>query len=93
MRGTGQVLPEETRLVRRETSIMIYSTHLHSSRVLNSSVLFRGERQRTVRLSVSRRPAVMAEAVRRTKKEGLEKAKGDLEKLIAEKRCHPILIR
>ncbi len=35
----------------------------------------------------------MAEAVRRTKKEGLEQAKGDLEKLISEKRCHPILIR
>lgn len=35
----------------------------------------------------------MAEAVRRTKKEGLEQAKGDVMQLIKEKKCHPILIR
>ncbi|CAL8464379.1 g3914 [Coccomyxa elongata] len=35
----------------------------------------------------------MAEAVRRTKKEGLEQAKGDVIQLLQDKKCHPILIR
>lgn len=35
----------------------------------------------------------MAEALRRTKKEALEQAKGDVIQLIQEKKCHPILIR
>lgn len=86
---------EVTRETRRRnsSSTMFSSANLHTSRVLTAPAVFKGPRQRTLRLSAPRKSTAMAEGVRRSKKEGLEAAKAELQKFIHEKQCHPIMIR
>lgn len=72
---------------------MFLRTQVHSSRTLTSPAVLRGSGNCTLRLSVSRRTPVMAEAVRRTKKEAVEQAKAELVELINKTHCNPILIR